>query len=72
MGSEHSVGKPLDGSSAFELTTRSNVQVSLLNGGPTGTIVAYPLVFLGVLAQTLVMAEMASMYVGSIFLIDYL
>ncbi|KAF2182074.1 hypothetical protein K469DRAFT_740567 [Zopfia rhizophila CBS 207.26] len=37
------------------------IQPSLFNGGPTGLITAYPIVFIGVYSQTLVMAEMASM-----------
>ncbi|KAF2266927.1 amino acid transporter-like protein [Lojkania enalia] len=37
------------------------IQPSLFNGGPSGMITAYPIVFVGVLSQTVVMAEMASM-----------
>ena len=40
------------------------LQTFLLNGGPTGAFVAFPLVTLGVLAQVLVMAEMSSMQVN--------
>jgi hypothetical protein len=38
------------------------LQMFLLNGGPTGMFAAFPIVTAGVLAQVLVMAEMASMY----------
>jgi choline transport protein len=37
------------------------LQMFLLNGGPTGMLAAFPIVTTGVLAQVLVMAEMASM-----------
>ncbi|KAF2279837.1 amino acid transporter [Westerdykella ornata] len=39
----------------------ANLLPPLLNGGPTGAIIAFPLVIFGVLCQVLVMAEMASM-----------
>ena len=52
------------------------LQMFLLNGGPTGMLVAFPIVTIGVLAQVLVMAEMASMYATipkhpSFFLLTY-
>ena len=43
----------------------ANLLPPLLNGGPTGAIIAFPIVTFGVLTQVLVMAEMASMYVTS-------
>jgi hypothetical protein len=42
----------------------ANLLPPLINGGPTGAIIAFPLVTFGVLTQVLVMAEMASMYVA--------
>ncbi|KAF2743337.1 amino acid transporter [Sporormia fimetaria CBS 119925] len=39
----------------------ANLLPPLINGGPTGAIIAFPLVIFGVLCQVLVMAEMASM-----------
>lgn len=39
----------------------ANLLPPLINGGPTGAIIAFPLVTCGVLTQVLVMAEMASM-----------
>jgi amino acid permease len=41
----------------------ANLLPPLVNGGPTGAIIAFPLVAFGVMTQVLVMAEMASMYV---------
>ncbi|KAH3953925.1 hypothetical protein HBH53_031730 [Parastagonospora nodorum] len=39
----------------------SGLQLVLFNGGPTGFLISFPIVFLGVLMQALVVAELASM-----------
>ncbi|PSN61537.1 hypothetical protein BS50DRAFT_504617 [Corynespora cassiicola Philippines] len=39
----------------------TGLQAVLFNGGPTGFLISFPIVFAGVLMQTLVVAELASM-----------
>jgi hypothetical protein len=45
----------------YKADVKSGIQIHLLNGGSAGALASVPIVAVGVLLQSLVMAEMASM-----------